>query len=102
MMPFWRAAWAEISISRGEAILEGMQNADMLESSVLAALRQLNGHLKAEIAEARKFEIKIPYGEEGGYVPLTLHKVAEVESGYRAPDAELRKILQLEFIQQWQ
>jgi hypothetical protein len=102
MMPFWRAAWAEISISRGEAILEGMQNADMLESSVLAALRQLNGHLKAEIAEARKFEVKIPFGDEGGYVPLTLHKVAEVESGYRAPDAELRKILQLEFIQQWQ
>lgn len=102
IMPFWRAAWAEISISRGEAILEGMQNADMLESSVLAALRQLNGHIKNEMGEARKFEIKIPFGEEGGHVPLSLHKVAEVESGYRAPDAELRKILQLEFIQQWQ
>ena len=102
MMPFWRAAWAEISISRGEAILEGIQNAEMIESSVLAALRQLNGHINAEIGEARKFEVKIPFGDEGGYVPLSLHKVAEVESGYRAPDAELRKILQLEFIQQWQ
>jgi hypothetical protein len=102
MMPFWRAAWAEISISRGEAILEGIQNAEMIESSVLAALRQLNVHINTEIGEARKFEVKIPFGDEGGYVPLTLHKVAEVESGYRAPDAELRKILQLEFIQQWQ
>ena len=102
MMPFWRAAWAEISISRGEAILEGMQNADMLESSILAALRQLNGHIKSEIGQSRKFEIKIPFGDEGGHVPLSLHKVAEVESGYRAPDVELRKILQLEFIQQWQ
>jgi hypothetical protein len=102
MMPFWRAAWAEISISRGEAILEGIQNAEMIESSVLAALRQLNGHINAEMGEARKFEVKIPFGDEGGYVPLTLHKVVEVESGYRAPDAELRKILQLEFIQQWQ
>lgn len=102
MMPFWRAAWAEISISRGEAILEGMQNADLLESSVLAALRQLNRHIMSEIGQSRKFEVKIPFGDEGGYLPLTLHKVAEVESGYRAPDAELRKILQLEFIQQWQ
>ncbi len=102
MMPFWRAAWAEISASRGEAILEGMQNADMLESSVLAALRQLNGHINSEIGQSRKFVVKIPFGDEGGHVPLALHKVAEVESGYRAPDAELRKILQLEFIQQWQ
>jgi hypothetical protein len=101
-MPFWRAAWAEISASRGEAIHEGMQNADMLESSVLAALRQLNGNINSEIGQSRKFEVKIPFGDEGGYVPLALHKVAEVESGYRAPDAELRKILQLEFIQQWQ
>jgi hypothetical protein len=101
-MSFWRAAWAEISASRGEAILEGMQNADMLESSVLAALRQLNGHVQSEIGQARKFEIKIPFGDEGGHVPLALHKVAEVESGYRAPDGELRKILPLEFIQQWQ
>ena len=101
-MPFWRAAWAEISASRGEAILEGMQNADMLESSVLAALRQLNGHIMSEIGQSKKFEVKIPFGDEGGHVPLALHKVAEAESGYRAPDAELRKILPLEFIQQWQ
>jgi hypothetical protein len=101
-MPFWRAAWAEISVSRGEAILEGMQNADKLESSMLAALRQLNGHIMSEIGQSKKFDVKIPFGDEGGHIPLALHKVAEVESGYRAPDAELRKILQLEFIQQWQ
>jgi hypothetical protein len=101
-MPFWRAAWAEISVSRGEAILEGMQNADKLESSMLAALRQLNGHIMSDIGQSKKFDVKIPFGDEGGHIPLALHKVAEVESGYRAPDAELRKILQLEFIQQWQ
>jgi hypothetical protein len=79
-----------------------MQNADKLESSMLAALRQLNGHIMSDIGQSKKFDVKIPFGDEGGHIPLALHKVAEVESGYRAPDAELRKILQLEFIQQWQ
>ena len=87
------------------AIILGNRNRKKIHAQpylVLTALRQLNGHIKSEIGQSRKFEVKIPFGDEGGYLPLALHKVAEVESGYRAPDAELRKILQLEFIQQWQ
>jgi len=101
-IPFWRAAWDEISISRGEAILEGMHNADIIESKVLQALRNFNADIQSEIGDSNKYLLKVPFDGVGGYFPVTLHKVLEVESGYRAPDAEFRKILQLEFIQLWQ
>jgi hypothetical protein len=101
-IPFWRAAWDEISISRGEAILEGMHNADIIESKVLQALRNFNADIQSEIGDSNKYLLKVPFDGVGGYFTVTLHKVLEVESGYRAPDAEFRKILQLEFIQLWQ
>lgn len=101
-MPLWRAAWTEITISRGEAIQAGMENSEKLESIVLDGLRKFNDTINLEIGASSKFTLRIPYGEEGGYLPVILHKVLEVESGYRAPDSELRKILQLDYIQQWQ
>lgn len=101
-MPFWRAAWSEITISRGEAIQAGMQNSERMETVVLEGLRTQNEILNQEISEKSKIIVKITSGEDGGYLPVTLYKVLEIESGYRAPDCELRKILQLDYIQQWQ
>lgn len=101
-MPLWRAAWSEITISRGEAIQAGMESSEKLESIVLDGLRKFNHTINQEIGDSSKFNLHIPYGEEGGYLPIILHKVLEVESGYRAPGSELRKILQLDYIQQWQ
>jgi hypothetical protein len=101
-IPFWRAAWNEITISRGEAIQAGMQNSERVETAVLDGLSKLNETLNLETNNQKKVIIKIPFGEEGGYLPVTLYKILEIESGYRAPDCELRKILQLDYIQQWQ
>jgi len=101
-LPFWRAAWNEITISRGEAIQAGMQNSERLETVVLDGLSKINESLNLEISNNNKVIVKIPSGEDGGYLPVTLYKILEIESGYRAPDCELRKILQLDYIQQWQ
>ena len=101
-LPFWRAAWNEITISRGEAIQAGMQNSERVENMVSEEIRKINDTLNLEISEKNKIILKIPSGEDGGYLPVTLHKILEIESGYRAPDCELRKILQLDYIQQWQ
>jgi hypothetical protein len=96
----WHLAWQEVCRSRGEAIQAGMQeHARLIERciSVLRAREDLSAQVQPEVSE---FVIEL--SNEGGlYGTVHFLRIEGVEDGYRAPDAELRQMHDLDEAVRW-
>ena len=96
---WWQYAWDEVRRARGEAIQTGVQEHQIVDELVFAALRALDGEIKANKYQ-QTFQLAIPPS-------LNLHgafkfyRVRSVEEGFKVPSGELRILCELSRIDQW-
>lgn len=97
----WAArAWNEIGASRGVAIVAGVEEREQSDQLLLDALSRLRNEVSQAAASDAHFSIALP--EDGAiFGPVLFDKVLLVESGYKAPDGELRLVHDLKVIEQW-
>jgi len=100
-LAWWKKAWAEIAASRGVAIRAGVEGHGTIEEALLLALRNmlptiLNGVLK----HGDSFQLEVP-GVDGLNRDVFLDRVVCIESGFNAPDTELRIEQDLGVFEQW-
>lgn len=98
-VPWWRLAWAEIARSRGQAVQVGMQEQEIIQGELLAALNSLPDRLSRLAEGGETFVLPLaPVGLEGS---VTLYHIEAVESGYRVPEAVLRTVVPLNTAYEW-
>jgi hypothetical protein len=99
-VPFWQRAWNEIRRSRGQAIQAGVQEHEIVDEQLQTIVRQLMPDIRLRSKAARSFSITIPSGGDlRGSFEFSV--VLETESGFRAPESQLRTILPTDAIEQW-
>jgi hypothetical protein len=98
--PWWRYAWREIAISRGEAIQSGMQEHEIGETELLAQLRSRVADVRQSASGAHEFRVQLPLaGAIRGYVAF--YEIDSAEVGYSVPDQYMRQLLPLAGVEQW-
>lgn len=97
---WWRYAWREIQHSRGEAISEGRYEQGIVDEKIQTSLKDLRLEIfeKSKLSGDFSVEIEPISGIRG---QLRFLKVVSVESGFEAPDAELRFIRDLREFEEW-
>ena len=99
-LEWWQSAWNEIAHSRGEAIQTGLQEHEIVNEELLAALAGLLPEIRRAGAAQSGFQIEIPTGKSlRGFVRF--HFVRSIEEGFLVPDSILRTICDLDTIEQW-
>lgn len=99
-LPWWQYAWHEIALSRGEAIQTGMHVHEIGETELLASLAGLSANIRAQSRTHNIFLITLP--PDGSLVgTVEFLKILSIDNGYSAPDAELRRIYNLNEFEQW-
>jgi len=97
--PWWQYAWDEIRRARGEAIQTGMQEQQIVDQQLLAALATLRDEIRANLHQS-VFELMIPDGVAVQGI-LKFFRVVSVEARLTVPRNELRMLCELERIDQW-
>lgn len=98
-VPWWRLAWAEIARSRGHAVQVGMQEQEIIQGELLAALNSLPEAVTQLAESGNTFVLSLaPVGLEGS---VTLYRIEAVESGYRTPESMLRTVVPLSRAYEW-
>lgn len=96
---WWQFAWDEVRRARGEAIQTGFQEQQIVDEQVLAALRALDGDIRANVGQ-RTFQLAIPPNQAIHGV-FKFYRVLAIEEGFLAPPGELRMLCELSRIDQW-
>lgn len=98
---WWQYAWDEIRRSRGEAIQRGTQEQQIRRSQVLNIVRSLDAEIRNKL-ENSTFPFSIPISENQEYRGVFLFfSIHAIEEGFRVPPNELKKICELDRIDQW-
>jgi hypothetical protein len=98
---WWRAAWREITKSRGVAVQSGLQEHEILDEELHGILRsRLPRILELARTEGREFRMEISSGEslEGS---LLFYPIVAVEDALGVPTASLNVITPLDEARQW-
>lgn len=98
---FWRVAWDDIRVSRGEAISAGFERTDMFYSHVLSGLRKSADEICTELSSASRHRFQLPRSDGWPDVTVDIYSVAGTDDGLMAPSKEFFKILEIDYIQQW-
>jgi hypothetical protein len=100
---FSKVAWEDIRISRGEAISAGFEKNEALDSHIVTELNKMsedfNDILKSGI---NRFNHKINPSNNFEEIGVVFYKIIGEEEGYKVPIKELNKILEIDYIKQWQ
>jgi hypothetical protein len=98
--PWWRYAWDEIRVSRGEASQAGRQESQIIEEASLEILKFLIEEIRQKANSSDRFRIVIPSGcQLQGF--FDFFKVLRIEEGFFAPDLELKIIRNIVVFNKW-
>lgn len=98
---FWRLAWDDIRVSRGEAISAGFERTDLFYSHVLSGLRKSVDEICSELSSTSRHRFQLARSDGWPDVTVDIYSVAGTEDGLMAPSKEFFKILEIDYIQQW-
>lgn len=103
LVDFQSIAWNDIRMSRIDAIISGQELSELILKHVINALTASSYEIAAQIT-CGKSNIKwliTPY-DNSHEIFVEFNQLKRVETGLRVPNAELMRILELDFIKQWQ
>jgi hypothetical protein len=98
---WWQRAWSEIAVSRGVAIQAGVQGHEAFEEELIVALKQMLPEIRQQALQgADSFFMIFP-----DYLGLSgcvfIDRIVSIESGFKAPDTELRVMQEIGSFEQW-
>ncbi|MFZ4081795.1 MAG: hypothetical protein ACOYKN_11245 [Pirellula sp.] len=96
---WWQYAWNEVRRARGEAIQTGVQEQQIVDGQVMAALLAIAPDIRKNVNQ-RMFQLAIP-SDQPIHGAMRFYKVVAIEDGFRAPPGELRMLCELSRIDQW-
>jgi len=97
----WQYAWDEVRRSRGEAIQLGFHEQQIMDQQLLDLIHSVEPEIRSRSLLFNLFQLKIPEGSSVSGV-FRVYRVISVERGYRVPPANLRTIIEIEAVNQWQ
>ncbi len=97
---FATEAWLEVRQSRGEAIQAGVnENARLIKRCINVLQMSIDQIVENNL---RSSEFKVELNGEGGlYGTVYFMHIEGIEDGYRAPDSELRQLIELDDSVRW-
>lgn len=96
---FWRRAWLEVSASRGLAIQSGQIASDLVNEQVVSLLEEDSDFVQHLVMHSGSpIDVTERLGLSGS---MTAYPVVHVEPGYRAPETELRKLIDRAEVAKW-
>jgi hypothetical protein len=98
---FWRLAWDDIRISRGEAISAGFERTDIFYSHVLSGLGRSADEICRALEKNTHHRFLVAQSDGWPEIAVDIYRVIGAEDGLLAPQKEFFKILELDYIQQW-
>jgi hypothetical protein len=98
---FWRLAWDDIRVSRGEAISAGFERTDIFYSHVLSGLGRSADEICHALNESPHHRFFLAQSDGWPEIAVDIYRVIGTEDGLLAPQKEFFKILELDYIQQW-
>ena len=98
--PWWRAAWQEIAVSRGQAIQFGMQEQEIISEEVDRIVLEILPEIHVQAERGEPFRVAIPPGKalEGS---ISFLPVREVEEGFRVPESALKSMVAISEAEEW-
>ena len=98
--PWWRAAWQEIAVSRGQAIQFGMQEQEIISEEVDRIVLEILPEIHVQAERGEQFRDAIPQGKalEGS---ISFLPVREVEEGFRVPESALKSMVAISEAEEW-
>lgn len=98
---WWQRAWKEIAASRGVAIVAGVEEREHMDHLLLASLGELLPEIRQMAGTAnRHFVLSLHQDCRIGGTAL-FDRVELIETGFKAPDSELREVRELGGLGQW-
>lgn len=96
----WQYAWNEIRRSRGEAIQAGVNEQEVIEEELMSIINNSLDGIRQKASTENIFKFQIPSGKslQGDTVFL---KIYAIETGFKAPYEELKKLSELSEIEKW-
>ena len=100
---FDKVAWEDIRISRGEAISAGFERNEALDNHIVSELNKISASLFESLKSSENvFSLKLNQCDGFEEINVDFYRIIGEEDGYKVPARELKKILEIDFIQQWQ
>ena len=99
-IPWWRRAWYEIAVSRGEAIQVGMQHQEIVYEELTKILAELLPTIRSLAETADHFLLDIP-STKSLSGRLRFYRVRSIEEGFQVPTQYLRSISDLSTVELW-
>ena len=96
----WQYAWNEIRSSRGEAIQAGVNEQELIEEELMSIINSNLDDIRQKASTENIFKFQIPSGNslQGNTIFL---KVYAIETGFKAPYEEFKKLFELSEFEQW-
>lgn len=99
-IPWWMAAWSEITRTRSHAIQNGMQEHRAAEEKILEVLSARLPEIMAKAGKDQTFFLPFPHAGEP-HDMIAFHRILAIEEGFFAPAGTLRIIHDIEEVEQW-
>lgn len=100
VVPWEKVAWDEIRRSRGEAIQAGVQEREIVDEQLTIILATRLAELREKSEGKTGFVIDLP-ADADIRGRLAFHRIEGFETGFRAPEAELRQSGERRFFERW-
>jgi len=99
---FWRLAWDDIRLSRGEAISAGVDRNDAFDRHLSLVLDQWLRENPPIQIHGERIVLELPSIREGEVMKVELYQVQALEDGFRAPITALKSIREVDYFRtQW-
>lgn len=99
---FWKLAWDDIRLSRGEAISAGVDRNEEFDKHLLIMLEQKLAEKPLDTISGGRIVLELPSLKEGETMKVELYLVQELEDGFRAPASVLKSIREIDYFRtQW-
>lgn len=100
VVPWEKVAWDEIRRSRGEAIQAGVQEREIVDEQLTIILATRLVELRVKSEGKTGFVIDLP-ADADIRGRLAFHRIEGFETGFRAPEAELRQSGERRYFDRW-
>ena len=94
---FWRLAWDDIRLSRGEAISAGVDRNEAFDRHLLLVLEQRLKEIPPFQINGERVVLELPSIREGEVMKVELYQVQSLEEGFRAPITALKSIREVDY-----
>ncbi|MBX3743224.1 MAG: hypothetical protein KF712_19725 [Akkermansiaceae bacterium] len=99
-IPWWMAAWREITRTRSQAIQNGIQEHRVAEEKILESLSARLPEIVEKAGKGRTFHLPFPNANCSQDM-IAFHRILAVDEGFFAPAGILRVIHEIEEVEQW-